>query len=58
MVLEKYKGGELLKETNTKNDVIDSQNNNIIQGYYIERDYGNEDFEECVKNLISAKLLN
>ena len=44
-------------ETNTKNDAIDSQDNNIIQGYYIERDYGNEDLEECVKNLISAKLL-
>lgn len=58
MVLEIYKGGGLLLETNTKNDTIDSQDNNIIQGYYIERDYGSEDFEECVKNLISAKLLN
>lgn len=56
MVL-KNKGGGLLIETNTKNDTIDSQDNNIIQGYYIERDYGNEDLEECVKNLISAKLL-
>lgn len=58
MVLERYKGGGLLIEKNTKNDVIDSQDNNIIQDYYIERDYGSEDIEECVKNLISAKLLN
>lgn len=57
MVL-KNKGGGLLIETNTKNDTIDSQDNNIIQGYYIERDYGNENLEECVKDMISAKLLN
>ena len=57
MILKRQKGGGLLTETNTKNDAINSQDNNITQGYYIERDYGNEDLEECVKNLISAKLL-
>ncbi len=48
-----------MEDKNKKIDATNNQeNDSVIQGYCIERDYGNENFEECVKNMISAKLTN